>query len=451
MSHTCCFVANYHLTPLQSALAKRLERRGVVVCWVVVNYKILRYLQDEGWSRERIVHLSLELAQTGPLFTEFAVKFNDLLHADRALRHAPSVGLDYLHAAAHRLQAFFDSMQPDYVFGENTWAHERLSAMLCAGSGGRRQYLSPHTVRFPAGRWGFFVGEDQTELRRGRPQGARDLETGKSIAVTPPLYVQRNNELLAQSKTFRARIQRLKRFVTRENIDATDPTHIQSRWATFRTKGYEEVNRFVYERLVRRLWIDDVALERPFVLYAMHKQPESSIDVLGRYYEDQTKVIHAIWRTLPTGWSLYVKEHTNAIGDRGPSFYRAINRMPNAYVVDEQAPAAVLLKACRAVFTVTGTIAYEAALLKKPAFTFVPMFFNALKYCSRVSIDDLRKCQDLRELIEKVVSRPDADDVFDIESRSFLGKFTDVYTDPTVLDDANLALVESAFMSLLEV
>lgn len=450
MPLTYCFIANYHLTPLQSALARRLTRRGIRVCWIVVNTRLAHLLEDDGWPNEHTLHLRLNAQVPDQPFAAVRLKFCDLLHADRALRHRPETAIRYLNAAAHAIHAFLERERPDFVFGENTWAHERLAAAFCAASGGSRQYLAPHTVRFPSGRWGFFEGEDQTRLIGGARwlvnAPALPSPEANVVEITPPSYVARNNELIADARTLRARLARLKRFFTRENIDPTDPTHIQGRLDSLRVMGKEELNRVLY-RFVARLPVNTVALGRPFVLYAMHKQPESSIDVLGRYYEDQFKLIHAIWRSLPHGWSIYVKEHTNAIGDRGPSFYKQINRLPNAYVIDEKASAPLLIKEAQAVFTVTGTIAYEAALLGRPSFTFAPLFFNRLKWCSYIKLDDLRDCADLEQLIQRSRDRVD-ETPFDVIPESFEGRFTDAHTDPTVLNAKNLDLLETAFLSL---
>lgn len=450
MTLTYCFIANYYITPLQSEIARRLLNRGVQICWIVVNSRLAQMLKDDGWPEAHMLHLRLDTPAPERLFTDIPLKFHDLLHADRALRHRPAHGLLYLNAAAYAIQAFFDRERPDFVFGENTWAHERIAATFCAASGGTRQYLAPHTVRFPAGRWGFFEGENQTRLVGGssylHDETALHRVGITNIDLTPPSYVARNNELIASSKTLRARLSRLKRFLTRENIDPTDPTHIQGRLSTLRVKGSEELNRVLY-RFVERISVDNETLDRPFVLYALHKQPESSIDVLGRYYEDQFKLIHAIWRSLPSGWSIYIKEHTNAIGDRGPAFYKKINRLPNAYVIDEKSSAQQLIKAAKAIFTVTGTIAYEAALMGKPSFTFAPMFFNRLRLCTQITLDDLRNCTNLEQLIQHTNGASD-ENKLDIIPISYEGRFTDVYSDPTVLNTENIDLLESAFISL---
>jgi hypothetical protein len=441
-----CFIANYYLTPLQIRIAKGLEAKGIDTCWIVVNEGLLQSILEAGWSRDRILHLQFEGHATGnDADLPIPLKINDLLTADRALREAPQRGLAYLHAAARAILSFLDVQHPIFVFGEVTWAHERIAAAICHHRGDM-QFLSPHTVRFPAGRWGFFQGQDQTHLFNP-PGKMTDTVEAPVIVAEPPSYVKRNDELLAQARTLGARLSRIMRFVTRENISSSDPTFIQSRWATLKIAGTEEMNRMLY-RFVKRKVLDGAMLTQPFVLYALHKQPESSIDVFGRYYEDQWKLIHAIWRSLPAGWHLYVKEHSNAIGDRSPGFYRRIAALPNTQIIHERASATALIRASQAVFTVSGSIAYEAALLGKKSFTFAPMFFNRFASCKSITIDALRDCGDLRELIDAPNPSAMADAEDYILSRSFLGNFTDVHTDPTVLRLDNVTKLIAAFCSL---
>ncbi len=440
-----CLIANYHLTPLQIKLAKSLERLNISVCWIVVNERLYSLIHNSGWASCDILYLSLPSSNSFKTFTEAPLKFNDLLIADRALRHDVKIGIAYLHTIADKINNFLKDQKPNFIFGEITWAHERITAALCKFHGDKT-YLSPHTVRFPAGRWGFFIGEDQTDLYISQHKNNQVI-TNDSLEVVQPAYVKRNDELIKHARTLRARISRIRRFLTRENISSGDPTHIQSRAATLKIAGAEEINRVLY-RFVNRTEISPEMLARPFVLYALHKQPESSIDVLGRYYEDQLSIIRAVWRTLPAGWFLYIKEHSNAIGDRSMSFYRKVQKLPNTYLVSEKAPAANLIKASKAVFTITGSIAYEAALMGKPSFTFAPMFFNRFKFCKEITINSLRNCTDLRELIALENTRAIEDPEKYVFSHSFEGVFTDVFTDPNVMQNENMEKLTEAFLNL---
>lgn len=445
-----CFIANYHLTPLFAAIARGLQTRGIQSTWITVNRQLRDELLQAGWAAEQVLYLPLTSISEYQLFTQFPIKFFDLLTADRALRHTPTLAVAYLHNSAHEILRFLQVQRIDFVFGEATWAHERLTSQLCRHLG-HTKYLTPHTVRLPAGRWSFFEGEDQARLFES-PVATSHIGDGAAskalvFDATPPTYVKRNDELLEKSMSLQARLLRVKRFITRENIDPNDPTFIHSRLKTFQIAGGEELNRLLY-RFTSRTAVSHEVLGRSFVLYALHKQPESSIDVLGRYYEDQAKLIHAIWRTLPAGWWLYVKEHSNAIGDRSPMFYRQLLQLPNVVLINEKASAAQLIASCQAVFTVSGTVAYEAALLGKPSFTFAPVFFNRFSQCKRIGIDDLRDTDDLRSLLSAQSSVGVDDPRAHILRHSFEGRYTDVRTDPSVMEERNLERLIDGFLSI---
>ena len=448
---TYCFIANYHLTPLQIEIARHLEQEGKSCVFVTVNSRLAQEIAEAGWASERLLHLTFDSERSEPEFNEVAICYNDLLVADRALRHTPEAGLRFLYRCARKLRDFFELHDVRFVFSEPTWAHERLAAALCAASG-RRTFLTPFTIRYPSGRFAFFENGDQDCLYPiEAPSLGEQTQTLVDIANSPPPnYLKRNDQLLKQASTISARIARMRRFITRERIDPRDPTHIQSRWHTLQTKGGEEIKRILY-RFVSRQAVDEELLRTPFVLYAMHKQPESSIDVLGRYYDDQSALLLAIWRSLPSGWNLLVKEHTNAIGDRAPSFYRNLKRWPGLRFIDEKTPMPMLLERTQAVFTVSGTVAYEAALKGIPAFTFAPMFFNQFDRCQRITIDDLRAARNIAELIETMPPANAATNdlvASEILRNSFAGRFTDVVSDRTVLDPTNIGDIMAGFREL---
>lgn len=448
---TYCFIANYTLTALQLEVARRLEGEGVSCVFVAVNSHLAQEITTAGWGEERLLHLKFEPGISELEFDAVPIRFNDLILADRALRHTPEAGLQFLYRCAWQLSEFFELHDVRYVFSEPTWAHERLAAALCEASR-CRTFLTPFTIRYPSERLAFFENGDQDRLYPlpDLPPEDSPLTSAEIGNSAPPAYLKRNDELLKEAGTIRARLKRLGRFLTRERIDSTDPTHIQSRWHTLRIKGGEEINRILY-RCVHREAVDDRLLDKPFVIYALHKQPESSIDVLGRYYEDQSALLMALWRSLPTGWNLLVKEHTNAVGDRNLGFYRRLQKWPGLHIIDETAPMSLLLEKARAVFTVSGTVAYEAALKGLPAFTFVPMFFNRFPSCRRITIEDLRNSRDIASLIEALpvttLAEKDAA-ADDILRHSFGGRFTDIVSDPTAVDPVNVEAIMSGFRAL---
>ncbi len=116
--------------------------------------------------------------------------------------------------------------------------------------------------------------------------------------------------------------------------------------------------------------------DRPLVLYALHMQPESSIDVFGSYFADQVVLIEQIARSLPATHDLYVKAHPDDVDGRPLSFYRRLKTIPGVKIIDPRMDSRPLMRTCDLVFTVSGTIAYEAGLLQIPAITFARNFFQ---------------------------------------------------------------------------
>jgi hypothetical protein len=116
----------------------------------------------------------------------------------------------------------------------------------------------------------------------------------------------------------------------------------------------------------------------PYCLYALHTQPESSIDVQGSYFSDQIELIRHIARSLPASHVLYVKVHPTDVDGQSTEFYRRIKAIPSVVLVDFSVDSRMLQKSASIIFALTGTMAYEAGLLQKPVIVFARNYFNAL-------------------------------------------------------------------------
>jgi len=107
--------------------------------------------------------------------------------------------------------------------------------------------------------------------------------------------------------------------------------------------------------------------DRSFLYYALHVDPEASTMHLAPDHTDQLSVIEALAKRKPLHMDLLVKEHPNMIGKRPFYFYEAIKKMPGVYLVPSQISSQMLVKASSLVATITGTVAWEAIMLGKPA------------------------------------------------------------------------------------
>lgn len=441
-----CFVANYTGTFVFHAVAEELQEHGYAVFWIVVNRKLREYLL-EHYNPDYVLYIGKKYVDN-PSGKTGEFKLNELVYGDRALKHIPDQGIKYL---LHIQQPVYDFIKTNgirYIFGELTWAHELLIKRIteqrpelgCC-------FLNPASIRIPNGRFAFFTDEFQSELLAVHgPTDAQALHSER-IKVEKPEYLASNDRALQRSRSVTERLKKIKRFITAENIDDNDPTLINRRWVRFWVRCKEELNSELY-RLVKRLSLAEVG-DRKFVFVALHKQPEASIDVIGRYYDDQYANIVNLWRITPDDWLVLIKEHTNAIGDRSLRFYFKLGRLPNVYFIREDEDSHEIIRRSELVATVSGTVAYEATLLGKAAVTLAPTFFSRAPNCRRIGLDDLRKAQHIYEIIgDEAAAAPDLESF--VLGNSFPGIISDPISNDWSMHPENIRKIAAAIMHVVE-
>jgi hypothetical protein len=308
-------------------------------------------------------------------------------------------------------------------------------------------YLSPHTVRMPSGYFAFFKDEEQSELV-ARP--ANEAFEVARINLVKPDYLRLNDKIMSRYYSVGERVARVLRFVLGKNYENNNPAMLHSKVKKLMSHLKKEVNRELYRTVKKKKF--DRGVEN-YILYPLHKQPEASVDVIGRYYDDQYTNILNIWRALPDNWLLLVKEHSNAIGDRSIFFYRKINKLNNLLLICEHEDSHVLINNAKAVVTVSGTAAYEAALSGVISFTFAKSFFNELDLCHRLSLDQLRSSS-LDKIIEKLAApsipkKTVAEYEEWLSARMFKGIISDPDSNPGCMAAENLINVAHALKSVI--
>ena len=118
----------------------------------------------------------------------------------------------------------------------------------------------------------------------------------------------------------------------------------------------------------------------------LHVIPESTTFVKSPMHVDELSIIHAASKSLPVGWILYVKEHQAMIGERPLSFYRTVNRLYNVKLVqfdfyDDPKP---WISNSKGVLTISGSSAFEARMLGKPAAVFAHVAYNVIPGITRI-------------------------------------------------------------------
>jgi len=135
---------------------------------------------------------------------------------------------------------------------------------------------------------------------------------------------------------------------------------------------------------------------RPFVYYPLHVDPEFATIVMAPMHTDQLAVVEALAKSIPLGMNLVVKEHRPMMGLRPLSFYKRLKGMPGVILASPFENPLSLIKRAALTCVITGSAAWEAIQLKRPALIIGEPPFLALG-------QGFVHCPDLSRLPEAVV------------------------------------------------
>jgi len=166
----------------------------------------------------------------------------------------------------------------------------------------------------------------------------------------------------------------------------------------------KEFRNYICYRLFLKF---DKPADEPFVLYGLHRQPESSIDVRGAFFDEQLTLIKQISRSLPLTHKLYVKVHFSDVAGQTPHFYKTLKSYPGIKLIDPDVNSRDLIERAAIIITNSGAMGQEGGYLGRPVIVMSKMLWSGLptvRYCDAPpELPGL-----IRQLIE---SPPVADDV----------------------------------------
>ncbi len=126
-------------------------------------------------------------------------------------------------------------------------------------------------------------------------------------------------------------------------------------------------------RAAREFDVEELdALPNRFIYYPLQVTPEASINTPAPYYVDQSRAIDALRLAMPPDCVLVVKEHWAGIGFRSMDFVRQLRRLPGLLVAKYTMNSRDLIRRASLTCAVTGTAAFEAFLLGRPAIALGP-------------------------------------------------------------------------------
>ena len=130
----------------------------------------------------------------------------------------------------------------------------------------------------------------------------------------------------------------------------------------------------------------------PYVLFGLHFQPESSIDVWAPFFSNQMWVIELLSRSIPPSHRLLVKIHKSDIANYSSEQLKSMCAFPRVELVQPFADTRALIESSKLVISIQGTMGLEAALLGKPVIMLGDSPVTVFPSASRIGeISDLPK------------------------------------------------------------
>lgn len=198
-------------------------------------------------------------------------------------------------------------------------------------------------------------------------------------------------------------------YLLRETADGRLAPPTAAQWLRARWQG--QAKKRALTGLLRTLAHDPVA-GRPYVLLALHYQPERAIVPMAGALGDQLLIADMLSATLPPAWDLVVKEHPWQLAEMGrgelgrsAGFYRRLASIPNVVIASAEADTTLLLDGAYAVATATGSIGWQAIARGKPALVFGAAWYRGCP--GSYAIDSLESCQQAMSQIAAGVIPPE--------------------------------------------
>jgi capsular polysaccharide biosynthesis protein len=328
-------------------------------------------------------------------------RIHDLVMMDRNLRYVGSeLAIKYL---GHLERVVTEFLRENRICLVTSWrdsALQLLTMLVCHKV--NIPWIAPTRARIPQELYGFCERHDTERLIRFRDVTTDDREWAQSFLKEFTKNAVRPGERRT-ARQFRDVLRmvpwHIEAFVYELKKSLVDAGTKYARYT---------IPKLVHMYMRRRVNLAMYSLfppyrppmREPYCFFGLHTQPESSIDVIGSYFSDQVALITFIARSIPITHELYVKVHPQDVDGQPLSFYRTISRIPGVRLIDFRVDTRELIRRAAIVFTISGTVGYEAGLMGKAVVTFAKNFFNGLPtihYCS----DPTSLPQLISELLEK--------------------------------------------------
>jgi len=429
------FIENRYKTLLLEEVAKSLSVEHDIF-WIVQNHDF-----KPNYGKTFLIPYPTK-SELREVKIDYDLEYDKIIESDRQINFFKKKGINYFYYYANQIASIVLDVKPDFTFGEATAFHELLTLELCKEF--KIQYLNPTTCRYPTGRFSFYDYET-LEPFKGSNEVLEEkvaLELIESInnRSIKPDYMKK--ALITKKKRLNDKVKIIKSYYKGERYNTPSPIiklkierrkeESIKRWYTFAKNAVDK--------------------SKTAILFPMHMQPESNIDVWGRSHRDQFNTIKNIHKNLLENTILYIKPNPKSKYELSNDLMDYIQAHDNIVALRHDLSMSEVFIDIDLVVTITGTIAIECILTNKPVVTLVKTINNTSKNC--LYADSFEILGTYLKFIEEnsfpTISKDEQVDFVNLLSRlSFKGIISDPYTNPNSVSKENIENLKNAFESVI--
>ncbi|MBZ4644146.1 MAG: Capsule polysaccharide biosynthesis protein [Deferribacteraceae bacterium] len=452
------FFDNGNLGLLFCRLAQRLqERHDMEVYIICLSYKKAQFYEKRFGVKSLYTNINdHQRHQSGEeVIRNLEYKFdafslNKAIMLDRVLSEWNAVkAANFLTSFTYNLKKVIEQEDIDIIFGEITWAVEYISYYLMQYLG--KHYYNPLNTSVIPGRLCFlnsyndnsFIkniesGNEVNEVVEGFMKDRMQININNQASFLksklPPNFVKRSKNLLFtyNKEDYRYALQLklkiLKKYAIRSQINAIKT----SLFVNFKD-------------------IKDKYPNKKLALLALHVQPEATPDTVAPEFSNQLELARNISKNLPSDYLLLIKEHPNGIGSRAVHELLQFRNIPNSILLDPFESTNTFIKNIDVVFTIAGTISFEASLYGIHSFVFSDVYYNIFPYVTKVNnVKEIKQELSNREKLPKdELYQKNLSAYVKVYNNSFEGDIYDPFLKPKVLEEKNIINLEKTFVQFI--
>lgn len=387
------FLVSANKTIIFEEVAKKLEDDDCFAYWITPSQYWNKWLLNKGVPSDRILNLpkkvcdlikselsNNEIERISYIEDTGNISFRDLYFMDRVLREKNyHYALRYMLSCFEEITGFLKENQIENVFSEQTWNFEIITSIACSVIGINSYYIN--TVKVPdghgVGRFTFFSAYLMNEIPKNIEPEKADFEFASKFIVEYRKSKQGTSYLKSYFTKPGIKLNWVSKSIKHFKLMLFDQFDLTRRpfLSLIRFKLKQTLNHFVVS--IMSPFNDIVDIEtKQYILIALHKQPDSAVDVAASSFLNQFEAIKAFIRKIPIGYEIIIKEHSHALGLNSLSKYRALLSIPRVTLANPRSDTFKLIENAQLVYSLGGTVSLEAAIMGKRSLTAVKTFFS---------------------------------------------------------------------------